>query len=81
MVCMALFIMTALFKPRIIEGLANPSPVTTAVANTCSCANYDATLADLQNQVNTLSTQVNSAINDTKSNIQNVSDGLSKLGT
>lgn len=77
-----------MYNRRVIEGLTNqtdPSgnpttnPVTTAIVNSCSCPNYDASFNDMQNQISTLQTQINSAISETQQNIQAASDGIANL--
>jgi predicted PurR-regulated permease PerM len=79
-----------MYNRTVIEGLtnqdttdpsANPTtnPIASAIVNSCSCPNYDASLNDMQNQISTLQSQINSAISETQQNIQSASDGIANL--
>lgn len=77
-----------IYNRRTIEGLANQTdtsanittnPVTTAIVNSCSCPNYDASLNAMQSQITTLQSQINDAISETQQNIQAASDGIANL--
>lgn len=56
------------------EHLQNP--IASAIAKTCPC---DASLNDIQSQVDALSKKIDDTVNETKQNIQNVGSGLGAL--
>lgn len=76
-----------MYNRRVIEHLTNqdPSenpttnPIASAIVNSCSCPNYDASLNDMQSQISNLQSQINSAISETQQNIQAASDGIANL--
>lgn len=73
-----------MYNRRTIEGLSNQTdlsanPVTSAIVNSCSCPNYDASLNAMQSQITTLQSQINDAISETQQNIQAASDGIANL--
>lgn len=65
-------------RPRVLEGLDNPaSAVAKAIQGTCQCPDYDPSLNNLQEQVDALNKKVQSTIDETKENLNNVGKGIS----